>query len=207
MSRRTDMSPRLDPAAVAAKDVCVREIALSMSAGDWHQYRSALEYAVRHGLSEFTVADYAKEAARMLRIAWTDDATRVTVLERIQQLGRDAVHRREEVLDRAGNVVSVSKPDFRSAIESAKVVASILGMTRQQHELRVTYERMSDEQLMAEAVKFLELKDEHTPEGVPQVAARKIEEQEDDREEQSAGERPAGNEVRDPIAAHGGAGR
>lgn len=165
MSSRADIAPRLDPATVAAKDQTIRDIALEMSTGSWHQYRSVVEWAARTGLSEATLANYSKEASRLLRLAWSDDGSRVAVMERIQQLGRDAVNRTEEVVDREGKVVTLRKPDFKSAVHAAEVVASILGMTRQQHELRVTYERMSDEQLWAEAEKFLELRAAHLPEG------------------------------------------
>lgn len=163
MSRRSDIVPRLDPAAVAGKDFHVREIALEMSKGTWHQYRSAVEWAAKHGLAESTVADYAKDASRLLRLGWSDEGARVLVMERISQLGQDAVLRREEYVGKDGQVRSLLKPDFKSAVHAAEVLASILGMTRHTQELRVTYERMSDEQLMAEAVKFLELREAQLP--------------------------------------------
>jgi len=202
-TRRLAIAPVLDPALTTAKDQRIREIALRMAAGDWHPYRGPLDVARQTGLSPHTVADYAKEAARLLRLSWADDQARVALLERIQTLGEEARSRTEEVLDKDGRVQTLRKPDMKSAIRATEIVANILGLTKQQHDVRVSYEAMTDEQLMAETTKFLERKNDRNPEGAPQQVVQ-ITEQEDDREERSAAE---GDHVHDAVLADDDPGR
>jgi len=154
--RKNTVVFRAEEGSTAAKDASIKEIALKMAEGKWHPYRDALDYAATSGLSVSTVSTYAKEASRLLRIAWTDDSTRSVVVERIQKLGEDAANRTEEAVSKTGEIVTLRKPDYKSAIHAAEVLANILGMTKQQHEVRVSYERMSDDELMAAAMQHLQ---------------------------------------------------
>lgn len=95
-----------------------------------------------------------------MRIFWSDDTARIATLERIRQLGEDAANRCEDALDKDGNIVSLKKPDYRSAITAGNSVAAILGMQRPV-EVRVSYERMSDDQLLHAALEFLKNKKAH----------------------------------------------
>ena len=136
---------------VNAKDRAIKEIAQIMATGVWHPHRSVVEYAAAHGYQEVTIKEYAAEAARLLRIAWTDETARVSILEKIHQLGLDAQNRTEEVLDKDGCVHTVRKPDFKSAIMAANSVAAILGMNRTEVNVTHNYEAMTDQQLLAAA--------------------------------------------------------
>ena len=153
--RKSQLVHRADEGTTAAKDRTIAEIARIMSTGAWRPYTSTMEYAAKIGLTEWTVAEYAKEAARLLRIFWSDESARANLIGRIQKLGEDAANRTEEVLDKEGNKVTVSKPDHKSAITAANSLTAILGMTRQTVDVKVSYEKMSDAQLWAEAAKYI----------------------------------------------------
>ncbi len=140
---------------VAAKDANIKEIAHIMATGVWHPHKSVVEYAKTAGLQEVTVKEYAAEAARLLRLAWTDETARVAILEKIYQVGQDAANRTEEVLDKDGCVRTVRKPDFKTQVTALNSIAAILGMTRQQIDVTHNYEGMTDQQLFDAAKRHM----------------------------------------------------
>ncbi len=134
--------------SVAAKDANIKEIAHIMATGVWHPHRSVVEYAKSAGLQEVTVKEYAAEAARLLRLAWTDETARVAILEKIYRVGDDAANRTEEVLDKDGCIHTVRKPDYKTQVTALNSIAAILGMSRQQIDVTHNYEKMTDQQLL-----------------------------------------------------------
>lgn len=79
----------------------------------------------------------------------------MAVLERIVQVGRAAEQRTEEVVDAKGNVVTISKPDHRTALTALKHLADILGLSGSNSEVVIRYQQMSDSDLAREASRFL----------------------------------------------------
>ncbi|MEI9950811.1 MAG: hypothetical protein WDO74_17980 [Pseudomonadota bacterium] len=141
--------------SVAAKDGNIKEIAHIMATGVWHPHKSVVEYAKTAGLQEVTVKEYAAEAARLLRLAWTDETARVAILEKIYQVGNDAANRTEEVIDKDGCVRTVRRPDYKTQVTALNSVAAILGMNRQQIDVNHNYEGMTDAQLFEAAKRHM----------------------------------------------------
>lgn len=137
------------------KDKIVESIALDMSSGNWHPFKSVRELAVRTGVSLSNAQKYCAEASRLLRLSWGQEEAKVAVLERIAFLGRDALDRTEEALDADGCVHTLRKPDHKTALNAAKHLADILGLSGANSEVVVRYQQMSDSDLWREAQRFV----------------------------------------------------
>lgn len=140
---------------VLAKDELIGKIAMRMSAGDWRPYSSVREFARTTGLSLNSAERYAAEATRLLRMSWGQDEAKVAVLERIAFIGRDALERTEDAVDAKGNVVTLRKPDHRTAFNSAKALADYMGLGGANAEVVIRYQTMSDAELWLETQKFV----------------------------------------------------
>jgi len=142
------------------KDKIIESIALEMSAGKWHPFRSVRELARRTGVSLSNAQKYCAEASRLLRIGWGQDEAKVAVIERISFLGQDALDRIEEMgvfntETKCVEVVQLRKPDHRTALNAAKHLADILGLSGANSEVVVRYQQMSDSDLWREAQRFV----------------------------------------------------
>lgn len=137
------------------KDKIVESIALEMAEGTWRPFRSVRELAARLGISLPNAQRYCAEATRLLRLSWGQDEAKVAVLERIAQIGRAAETRTEEALDAEGGVHELRKPDHRTALQAAKHLADILGLSGANSEVVVRYQQMSDSELWRETEKFV----------------------------------------------------
>jgi hypothetical protein len=136
------------------KDKIVEDIALSMSSGEWHPHRSVREFAARLGMSLSNAQRYAADATRLLRMSWGQDEAKVAVIERIAMIGRAAENRTEGALDAKGEVHELRKPDHRTALQAAKHLADMLGMSGTNNEVVVRYQQMSDADLWREVQSF-----------------------------------------------------
>lgn len=136
------------------KDKIVEAIALEMAEGKWRPYKSVRELAARSGVSLGNAQKYAAEATRLLRLSWGQDEAKVAVIERIAQIGRAAEERTEQAVDSNGDVHTLSKPDHRTALNAAKHLADILGLSGSNSEVVVRYQQMSDSDLWLEAQRF-----------------------------------------------------
>lgn len=137
------------------KDKFIEAIALSMAEGKWEPFRSVRELAARERISLGNAQAYAAEASRLLRISWGGEDAKLAVLERIRNIGKAAEERTEEVLDAGGEVRTLRKPDYRTALRSAETLASILGLQGSNAEVVIRYQNMSDAELYAEAQRLL----------------------------------------------------
>jgi len=145
------------------KDKIVEKIALEMAEGNWRPWTSVRELAARLGVGLSQSQKYAAEATRLLRLSWGQDEAKVAVLERIARLGRASEERTEEVgafNPETGKIeiVTLRKPDLRSALAAAKHLADCLGMSGEKAEVIVRYQQMSDVELLREVSRFAQLK-------------------------------------------------
>lgn len=155
------------------KDKIVEQVALEISDGTWQPYKSVRLLAARLGVSLAQAQRYAAEATRLLRMSWGQDEAKVAVLERIAQLGRSALERKEEVLDMSGNVHLLKKPDHRTALAAAKHLADCLGLSGSNSEVVVRYQQMSDSELLRE-VRQLALQQKNDPYGTIEAIGQEI---------------------------------
>jgi hypothetical protein len=137
------------------KDKIVEAIALEMAEGTWRPFKSVRELALRTGVSLSNAQKYSAEASRLLRLSWGQEEAKVAVLERIAQIGRAAETRTEEALDGDGCVHELRKPDHRTALQAAKHLADILGLSGANSEVVIRYQQMSDSDLWREAQRFV----------------------------------------------------
>ena len=140
---------------VLAKDALIEAVAYQMSEGKWVPFRSVRAFADKHNVSLLTAQKYAAEATRLLRMSWGQDEAKVAVLERIAYIGRDALERTEEAISPSGEVVTLRKPDHRTAFSCAKSLADYLGLGGTNSEVVVRYQAMSDSELWTETQKFV----------------------------------------------------
>ncbi|HYQ30402.1 MAG TPA: hypothetical protein VER04_24400 [Polyangiaceae bacterium] len=149
------------------KDKLIEAIALEMAEGTWRPFKSVRELAARQGISLTNAQRYCAEATRLLRLSWGQDEAKVAVLERIAQIGRAAETRTEEALDATGQVHELRKPDHRTALQAAKHLADILGLSGANSEVVVRYQQMSDLELMKETTRFIaRLQEGNTHDGI-----------------------------------------
>jgi hypothetical protein len=155
---RRQPKPDTTPAENTAlgKDAEIQKIAMAMASGDWRPYRSVREYAEKNNMSLASAEKYAGEATRLLRMSWGQDEAKVAVLERISFIGRDALSRREDAVTASGEVVSLAKPDHRTAFAAAKSLADYMGLGGTNAEVVIRYQSMTDSELWKETQKFAE---------------------------------------------------
>lgn len=95
--------------------------------------------------------DYAAEARRHYmreidRAGRADHKARIFAL--LEFIGRDALERREEVVDAMGDVHSLHRPDHRTARQCVVDLAELAGHLVHKHEVSVT--EMSEDELRAQ---------------------------------------------------------
>jgi len=157
-----------------------------MAEGTWRPFKSVRELALRTGVSLSNAQKYCAEASRLLRLSWGQEEAKVAVLERIAQIGRAAETRTEEALDALGEVHVLSKPDHRTALNAAKHMADILGLSGANSEVVIRYQQMSDSDLWREAQRFVaQLRGNTNDDGI-ETTGEEIPELPDSSEDQAA---------------------
>lgn len=125
-----------------------------MTSGTWIRFRSVRELALRYDMQLENAEKYAAEAARIIRLSHLDEEGKALILERIRQLGILAEFRTEEALTIDGDIVQLRKPDLRTSMDSAKTLASIVGLIGPNTDIVIRLQQMPDAELWAEAERY-----------------------------------------------------
>lgn len=136
------------------KDEILKTIVDKMISGQWLPYRSVRELALSHDMEMANAEKYVCEASRLIRLSWGGEEAKAAIIERIAQIGRAAEFRTEEAIKMDGEIVSVRKPDHRTALRAAETLASIVGLTGPTADVIIRLQQMSDGELWAEAERF-----------------------------------------------------
>ena len=117
----------------------------------WYQPADYVALARVWGVNERHASQYAAEARRMLArelLSKSADELRAELLARMAYIGQDALTRTEEAVTVKGDIVTVRRPDHRTALRAAEAQSELLGLKVQRHHHVITAGELTTEQII-----------------------------------------------------------
>jgi hypothetical protein len=108
------------------------------------------------GVARSTVSNWAGEAWRRLASMHSPERSeeiRAEMLARIRVVGDAALHRTKEVVSVKGDVVSVSDPDCRTALQAIVEMSTLMNIREQRWRGKIDVSTMSEEDILAQLEK------------------------------------------------------
>jgi hypothetical protein len=136
--------------AATTKAERVDFVILALRRGVYHRGTTTLACARLWSLSEGAVADVEVEALRAVNRALENDRGELLseLMLRIEALGHGAVDRTEDYVDRFGNLHTIRKPDYRTALAAAVELGVLAGVRREV--VQIDVRTLSEEQIVAQ---------------------------------------------------------
>jgi hypothetical protein len=124
-----------------------------MVTGEYVRGRSDKALADLWEVDLTTVHRYSAEANRILTrelISKSREELLAELVNRIANIGQNALERTEEVALQSGAVVEVRRPDHRTALRAAEAAGELLGLKVQRHHHTVQASELTTEQIIAQ---------------------------------------------------------
>lgn len=127
-----------------------------MARNEWRSGRTDRELAEAWGVARATVWGYSSQASRLVKMQLGDgDEMRERLAALMMTVSQAAVERTEEVATALGEVITVRKPDMRTALSALAEIRDTFGLKVQKHEHEHRYANKPLNELLQEAEEYL----------------------------------------------------
>lgn len=129
----------------------VEWLELFLAGGHWVPVATEVALSQLWGVARSTISNWAGEAWRRLASMHAPERSeeiRAEMLARIRVIGDAALHRTKEVVTVKGDVVPVSDPDCRTALQAVVEMATLMNIREQRWRGKVELSAMSEDEIL-----------------------------------------------------------